>query len=135
MRLNPYLHFNGNCEQAIRFYEKVLRGKAEMHSFEGSPMAGEVPPDWRKKIMHAHVAADGVLLMATDAPPGRYTKPQGFSVSLAVDTPEEAERIFNALADNGQVGMPMAETFFARKFGMLTDQFGIPWMVICEKPM
>jgi PhnB protein len=136
MRVNPYLHFNGQCEAAFKFYAKCLGAKIEMMmTHEGTPAAEHVPPDWLKKIMHARISVGDTLLMASDAPPGRYEKPQGFSVSLLVDKPAEAERVFKALAEKGTVTMPMAETFWAERFGMLVDQFGIAWMVNCEKAM
>jgi PhnB protein len=136
MRTNPYLLFDGRCEEAFRFYEKTLGAKIEaMLRAEGTPMADKVPPEQRNKIMHARLIVGGTVLMASDCPPDQYKAPQGFSVTLGVETPDEAERVFNALADGGAVRMPIAETFWARRFGMLTDRFGIPWMVNCEKPM
>ncbi len=134
MQLSPHLHFKGQCEAAFRFYEKCLGGKiAMMVTHEGTPMADQVPPDWRKKIIHARMTVGDSVLMGCDAPPDRYEEPKGFSVTLNVDKPAEAERIFNALADNGTVGMPLQETFWAHRFGMLVDRFGTPWMINCEK--
>ena len=134
MQLNPYLTFNGQCEAAFKFYEKCLGGKIEaMLTHEGTPAEQHVPPEWRKKILHARLTVGDQELMASDAPPERYEKPQGFSVSLNVNTPAEAERIFHALAENGKVQMPLAQTFWAIRFGMCVDRFGIPWMVNCEK--
>jgi PhnB protein len=136
VQLNSYLIFNGNCEEAFKFYEKCLGGKIEaMMTHEGTPAAGQVPAEWSKKIMHARMTVDGYLLMASDAPPNDYSKPKGFSVNIGVKEPAEAERIFNALAEGGTVHMPIAETFWAIRFGMLTDRFGTPWMVNCEKAM
>jgi PhnB protein len=134
MQLNPYLFFNGNCEEAFKLYAQVLGGKIEaMMTHEGTPAAEQVPAEWLKKILHARMSLNGQLLMASDAPPARQERPQGYSVSLMVNTPAEAERIFHALAQNGQVRMPIQETFWAARFGMLVDRFGIPWMVNCEK--
>ena len=134
MQLNPYLTFNGQCEAAFKFYEKCLGGKIEaMLTHEGTPAEQGVPTEWRKKILHARLTVGDQELMASDAPPERYEKPQGFSVSLNVNTPAEAERIFHALAENGKVQMPLAQTFWAIRFGMCVDRFGIPWMVNCEK--
>ena len=136
MQTNSYLFFDGRCEEAFRFYEKVLGAKIEaMLHAEGTPMADKVPPEQRNKIMHARLTVGGTVLMASDCPPDQYQAPRGFSVTLGVDTPGEAERVFNALADGGAVQMPIAETFWAKRFGMLTDRFGIPWMINCEKPM
>ena len=134
MELNPYLLFNGQCEAAFKFYEKVLRGKiVAMMPHEGTPAASHVPPEWLKKIIHARLVVGDKVLMGSDAPPDRYQETKGFSISVGVDTPAEAERIFRALSENGKVQMPMEKTFFAERFGMLADQFGIPWMIICEK--
>ena len=134
MQLNPYLLFNGQCEAAFKFYEKVLGGKiVSMMPHEGTPAATQVPPEWLKKIIHARLVVGDKALMGSDAPPDRYQETKGFSISLGVDTPAEAERIFQAFSEKGKVNMPMEKTFFAERFGMLADQFGIPWMVICEK--
>jgi len=133
MQLNPYLFFDGNCETAFKYYEKVLGGKIEaMLPHEGSPAAEHVPAEWRPKILHASMSLPGGKLMASDAPPGNFHKPQGFSVSVHFDDPAEGERAFKALADKGTVNMPYGQTFFARGFGMCVDQFGIPWMVNCS---
>lgn len=133
MQLNPYLHFNGRCEEAFKLYEKVLGGKIEvMLPHEGTPAASHVPAEWKKKIMHARLSVGDQVLMASDAPPGHYHQPQGFTVSISIKDPADAERIFKALADKGKVTMPLDKTFWAQRFGMLVDQFGIPWMVNCE---
>jgi PhnB protein len=135
MQLNPYLMFNGQCEAAFRFYEKALGGKIEaMMRFEGSPMAEQTPPERRNKIMHARMTVGDKMLMGTDAPPDRYEPMKGFSVTISVDDPDQAERIFRALSENGTVQMPIQKTFWAARFGMLVDQFGTPWMVNCEQP-
>jgi PhnB protein len=135
MQANPYLLFNGQCEAAFKFYAACLGGKIEaMMPHEGTPAAEQVPAEWLKKILHARLSLGDTVLMASDAPPGRYKKPEGFSVSLQVKKPAEAERIFHALAENGTVQMPIQETFWAARFGMLVDQFGIPWMINCDRP-
>lgn len=134
MQINPYLLFSGQCEEAFRFYEKLLGGKIEMMmAHEGTPAENGVPLEWRNKILHARMIVGGQVLMASDAPPGRQQKPQGFSVSVSVDDPAEAERIYQGLEESATVTMPIQETFWARRFGMLTDRFGIPWMISCEK--
>jgi PhnB protein len=134
MQLNPYLLFNGNCEAAFKCYERVLGGKIiSMAPYEGSPAAGQVPPDWRNKIIHARLTVGNTLLMGSDPPPDRYEAMKGFSVTLGFDDPAEAERIFHALAENGTVRMPIQQTFWALRFGMLVDQFTTPWMINCEK--
>ncbi len=134
MQLNPYLNFNGQCEAAFQFYARSLGGKIiSMMPHEGSPMAEHVPADWHKKILHASMSVGDQTLKGSDAPPDRYEEPKGFSVTIGLKDPAEAERIFKALAENGKVQMPIQETFWAVRFGMLVDQFGIPWMINCEK--
>ncbi len=136
MKLNPYLTFDGNCEEAFRAYEKILGGEIlAMMPHGGTPAEAQVPADWRQKIIHARLSLNGVLLMGSDAPPDRYQPMQGFSVTLNIKEPAEAERVFAALAEGGSVRMPLGETFWAKKFGMLTDRFGTPWMINCEKTM
>jgi PhnB protein len=133
MQLDTYLVFNGQCEEAFRFYADVLGGNIEgMMTHEGSPLADEVPAEWGKKILHARMTAGNGVLMGCDCPPDRYEAPRGFSVSIQVKDPKEAERLFDALAKNGKVEMPIQQTFWSPRFGMLVDRFGIPWMVNCE---
>jgi PhnB protein len=134
MRLNPYLMFNGQCEAAFKFYEKCLRGKiVMMMTYGDSPLSGQTPPDWRYKIIHATFAFGEHMLQGADALPESYRKPQGFSVMLNLDAAAEADRIFNALAEQGTVQIPLQESFWASRFGMLTDQFGTPWTINCGK--
>ena len=134
MEVIPYLSFNGQCEEAFRLYEKCFGGKILfMGTYGESPMAGEVPSGWGKKIMHATLALDGRILQGADAPPRQYQKPQGFSLSIRIGDAAEAERIFKTLAENGTVEMPLQETFWALRFGSLVDQFGTPWAINCEK--
>jgi PhnB protein len=102
-----------------------------MLTHEGAPESMPIPPEWKKKIMHARISIDGEVLMASDAPPGRFHQPQGFSVSLTVEDPVDAERKFKALSEAGSVNMAFGKTFFSNGFGMCVDQFGIPWMVNC----
>jgi PhnB protein len=135
LHLNTYLFFNGNCEQAFKFYERATGGKIEaLMTHEGTPAESHTPPEWKTKILHACIKIGDTSLMASDAPPAEYSKPQGFSVSLAIKNVAEAERVFQALSEKGTVQMPLAETFWALRFGMLVDQFGIPWMINCDRP-
>ena len=135
MEMNTYLLFNGQCEAAFKFYEQHLGGKiTHMQTHGDSPMAEHVSPEWRDKIIHARLILGDNVLMGSDTPPNDYAKPQGFSVALHTTDTAEAERVFQALAENGTVQMPIQETFWAHRFGMLVDQFGIPWMVNHEKP-
>ncbi len=132
MQVNPYLFFNGNCKEAFEFYAKVLGGTIEaMMPHAGTPAEKSVSPEWGDKILHASLIVKGQRIMASDAPPQHSEKPQGFSVSLQVETVEEAERIYNEMSPGGKISMPIEETFWALRFGMFVDRFGIPWMVNC----
>ena len=134
MQLDLHLHFKGQCEEAFKFYEQCLGGKISfMMTHEGSPVANQVPAEWRKKILHATIAVGDRIVMGTDAPPDRYQQPQGFHVTVGLKDPAEASRIFSALAEHGKVHMALQPTFWAERFGMLVDRFGIPWMINCEK--
>jgi PhnB protein len=138
MQLNPYLFFDGQCEAAFQFYEKTLGGKiVAMMTNEEAPQGEEMPAEdkeaWRKKIMHARLVLGDTVLMGSDTPPSCHDAAKGFSVTLNLDDAAAAERVFHALAEGGTVRMPIAETFFAHRFGMLVDRFGIPWMINCEK--
>lgn len=134
MQLNPYLGFNGQCEAAFKFYEQCLGGQIEaMMTYGDSPMAEQTPSEWRNKIMHTQLNVGNTKLMGSDSPPGMFEEPKGFSVSLVINDLAEAERIFHALAENGAVQMPLQQTFWAERFGMVVDQFGTPWMVNCDQ--
>ena len=134
IRMNPYLHFNGQCEAAFKFYEQFLGGRIVFKMTYGeSPMADKSPPAWRDKIMHARLLVKDQVLMGSDVTPDRYDAPKGFSMSLNLAEAAEAERIFNALLEQATVIMPLQQTFWAERFGMLSDQFGVPWMINCEK--
>lgn len=135
LRWNPYLTFSGQCAAAFKFYERCLEGKiVSMVPFADTPHAESVPADERGKIMHASLVVGSQVLMGSDAPSGQpYEGIKGCSVAIHVDTPEEAERVFNALSEGGTIMMPLTETFWAARFGMLTDQFGVPWLINCGK--
>jgi PhnB protein len=134
MQLNPYLFVKGDCKEAFTFYEKVLRGKIiAMMTHGETPAAEHTTPEWQDKIIHARMTFGDQVLMASDAPPEHHRPMQGFSVSLSVEEPAEADRIFNAFSEGGEVTMPIQETFWAHRFGMLVDRFGTPWMINCEK--
>ena len=133
MEVSPYLFFNGTCEEALKFYEGTLGAKIEaVMKNEGSPAQEHVPPDWKDKVLHARFKIGDHVLMASDAPPGHYSAPQGFSISVSVKDATKAEQTFNTLADNGSVQMPFGPTFWAKGFGMCVDRFGIPWMINSE---
>lgn len=132
MRWNPHLSFNGQCEAAFKFYEQCLGGTIVMMvTYGDSPMAEQTPSDWHNKILHATFALDDQVLTGGDEASASYEKPQGFALLLSVDTAEEADRVFETLAEKGEVRMPLQETFWALRFGMLVDRFGIPWMINC----
>jgi len=136
MDTNVYLTFDGSCEEAFKFYEKHLGAKTQnIFRYGESPMADQTPADFKNKVMHARMTVGDKTIMGSDAPPGRYSKPGGFSINIASQDVAEADRIFNAMAEGGQIHMPIAETFWAKRFGMFIDKFGIPWMVNVEKPM
>jgi len=135
MQTNPYLLFTGQCEAAFKFYETQLGGKiVTMMKHAGSPAECGVPAEWGDKVLHARIALGGTVVMASDAPPGHQEPTKGFRLSLSFDKPAEAEQAFAALAEGGKVEMPLAKTFFAERFAMLTDKFGVPWMINCEQP-
>ncbi len=135
MKLNTYLNFNnGKCEEALNFYIKALGAKRVMMlRYSEAPGQSECIKGMDREIIHGRIALGEDVIMASDAPPGRASAPAGFAINIGVDTPEEAERLFKALSEKAEIGMPMAETFWAHRFGMLTDQFGVPWMINCEK--
>jgi PhnB protein len=132
MRVTPYLNFRDRTREAFEFYAGVLGGEIDfIQTFGESPAAGEVPPDWGDAVMHAHLTFPGGALMASDAPGDMFKPAQGLYVSLHVDTIEEAERIWAAFRDGGTPEMDLQETFWAKRFGVVTDRFGTPWMINC----
>ncbi|MDP8924632.1 MAG: VOC family protein [Chloroflexota bacterium] len=135
MQVHPYLNFGGQCREAFAFYEQCLGGRIEVMQTHGeSPIAADVPPDWHARILHARLRVGDAVLMGSDSPPEHYARPQGLYVSLQVDDPAEADRIFRAPAEQGTVTMPFEPTFWAAGgFGMLVDRFGTPWMINCER--
>ncbi|QOF77711.1 VOC family protein [Variovorax sp. 38R] len=129
--INAYLTFDGNAAEAMRFYEKTLRGTMQMMMTVGeAPGTEQMPADAKKRIMHASLAYGEGLLMASDSMPGQsYEGMKGFGVALTLDTVAEARRVFDAFADGGKVGMPFEKTFWVEGFGMVTDRFGTPWLI------
>jgi len=130
-QIDAYLIFDGNCADAMRFYERTLGAKLEMMMTHAeSPMAGQTPPGSENRIMHARLNLEGRLLMASDDMPGQpYHGMHGFSLSLMYPTADAGRAMFDALSAGGQVTMPYQKTFWADGFGMLVDRFGTPWMV------
>ena len=130
MELSPYLNFDGQCAQAFRFYEKVLGGTIEFMQTHGeSPMKDQVSAEWQDKIMHVRLKVGNYALMGSDAPASHFARPQGMSVSINVQSFDEAKRMFAQLSEGGTVQMPFDKTFWSPGFGMCVDRFGTPWMV------
>jgi len=133
MRVEPYLFFNGRCEEAIEFYKKALGAEVLMlMRFKESPEPpppGMIPPGSENKIMHASLCVGETTVMASDGRCEGQSNFQGFSLSLAVANERDADRVFAALSEGGQVQMPLAKTFWSPRFGMVADRFGVGWMV------
>ncbi len=133
MQMSPYLNFKGECEAAFKFYERCLGARlGQLFRYAGSPMAGDVPADFQEKIMHGSVTVGDQVLMGADVVLERYEVPSGFSLSLQIRSVDEAERVFGALTEGGKIVMPLAKTFWAERFGVLVDRFGIRWIINCE---
>jgi PhnB protein len=136
MKLNAYLNYGGNCEEAFRFYEKNLGGKILMMMRYGEqPDPKNAPPGSEKWILYANMAIGETQLMGSDVPPERFQPMRSVYLSLGADSDAEAERIYALLAEGGEIFMPIADTFFASRFGMLRDRFGTSWMILHERPM
>lgn len=139
MNMNPYLNFNGNCQQALDFYVKTLGGKIVFSMTYDQAPKGEMSGDPNcaidgKKIMHARLALpDGGIIMASDCPPGRFQPMAGCTLNLGLTDVAEADRLYQALSDKGEIFMAMEETFWAKRFAMFKDQFGVAWMINVEK--
>jgi PhnB protein len=135
VRVEPYLFFDGNCEDALAFYSRCLGGAVvDLQRYRGSPMESQLPAAWRDKVMHAKFEADGYRFMASDRTPGQpFGGHAGYSMAVNVPgDPVRGEQVFRALATGGLVTMPFATTFWGAHFGMLVDKFGVGWMVNCE---
>ncbi len=139
MQVQPYLFFEGRCEEAVEFYKKALGAKVEMlmryKDAPEPPPPGMCPPGTENKVMHATLKIGEATVMASDGRMQEKADFKGFSLSLDFKTPEQAERAFHALGEGGQVTMPLSKTFFAKSFGMVADRFGVHWMVIVPAPM
>lgn len=134
MHLSNHLTFCGHCEAAFRFYERLLGGNiVTMLTYGDAPMGEPVPPEWRDKIVHASLEVAGTVLSGVDVRPENYEQPKGFYILLSIGNPAETQRIFRGLAESGIVHMPLQETFWSPCFGVLVDQFGIPWEISCEQ--
>lgn len=136
MKLSSYLNFSGQCEEAFNLYAKVFNARPTgVFRFANSPMAGQFGPDWDNKVMHIDLPIDGQVLMGSDAPGPHFQKPQGFAVCIEPANETEAERIYKALSEGGDIKMPLQETFWAKRYAQFTDRFGTPWMVNISKQM
>jgi PhnB protein len=136
MKVNPYLNYGGNCEQALRFYEQHLGGKLiAMMTHGQAPGATNVAPELQNAILYAHMTFGETEIMASDVPPEHFQPMRSVYLSYSVDSTPEAERVHALLAEGGQIFMPMQETFFAFRFSMLRDKFGTSWMIIHQRPM
>lgn len=133
MPFSPYLHFKGQCEEAFDFYAACFDGVVNKQRYGESHIVAQTVPEWRDKIMHATLTFPRATLMGSDTPPGMQEAVSGFSVSFWTDHPAEADRIFTALSEGAAIRMPIQETDWAYRFGMLVDRFGIPWMISCNK--
>jgi PhnB protein len=134
MKLNTYVNFAGKCAEAFHFYEKHLGGKIGMMMTHGqAPDQSRVNPEWKEAVLHARISIGDTDLMGADIPDAQPMR--SAYLTLAVQSDAEAQRIFSALSDGGEVFMPLQETFFATRFAQLRDRFGINWMVIHERPM
>jgi PhnB protein len=130
MKFVTYLNFNGTCREAFEFYAKTLKGEIlAMHTHASVPPEHQISPEWKDKIMNAHLRVGDQELMGADAPPQWFKGVEGFHVSIQIDDEKEGKRIFDALADGGTVTLPYEPTFWAKRFAMLRDRFGTPWMI------
>lgn len=133
MEMNPNLSFKGECEAAFKFYEQCLGGTlGTVFRYAGTPLRDQVPADWQDKVMHASLTVGSHVLMGGDVAPERYEEPKGISLSLQLDDTADAERIFRQLSSNGRIVAPLEKTFWAARFGVVIDRFGITWLINCD---
>lgn len=135
MHIRAYLNFDGNCAQAFKFYEEHLGGKITMIMPFSQMPGGNVPPEMADRTLHASMEIAGTTIMASDVEPGKLQPMSSAYLCVSADSTPDAERIFAALTNPGDTIMPMQETFFAFRYGIARDQFGVLWMVIHERPM
>jgi PhnB protein len=133
MKMNTYVNFSGTCAEAFRYYEKHLGANVGMMMTHGqAPHQSHVKPEWKDAVLHARISISGTEVWAADIPNAEPMR--SAYLTLNTDSDNEAERVFVALSDGGQVFMPIQETFFASRFGQLRDRFGINWMIVHERP-
>ena len=132
MKIHAYLMFDGQCEAAFNFYAQTLDGTLQLMRYAESPDAKDIPPEFQQRVMHVCLTVGNQLLMASDTlPQSPYEGIKGCSISLQVDNVPEAERLYAALSAQGSVQMELQQTFWATRFAMLTDRFGVSWMINC----
>jgi PhnB protein len=132
MDFRAYLFFGGDCRDAFTRYEEIFGGELVLLSMADAPSDTPVPPEQADLVIHAALTLDGAVLMGSDDPTGGFSGVQGMTVTCTVADPGEAQRVFGVLADGGAVTQPLIETFFSPSFGMCTDRFGIPWMIVAD---
>lgn len=133
MPVQPYLFFNGRCDEAIEFYQKAVGAEVMMlMRFKQMPDQSMVKPETAEKIMHARLQIGDAIVLVSDGMCSGEQKFEGFSLTLSLSTADEVDRRFKALAEGGEVRMPLDKTFFSPRFGMLTDRFGVGWIVLVE---
>jgi len=133
MEMTPYLTFKGDCEAAFGFYQQCLGGPlGGILRYAGTPYADQVPPDWQDKVMHGSLTVGHQVLMGADVAPERYEAPKGFSLSLQLSSAADAERIYGQLSAGGTIKTPLEKTFWAERFGVVMDRFGITWLINCD---
>ena len=136
MQIEPRISlvFNGECDEAFTLYQQCLGGAVTFRLAWGdSPMANQAPAEWRDKILHATLQVGGMAFSGGDVLPGAYQRPQGFQVQLNLDDVAVAERIFTQLGEDGEVTVPLQQTFWAQRFGAVVDRFGVPWSINCRE--
>jgi PhnB protein len=133
-QLHTYLSYGGNCEQAFRFYEKHLGGKITSMMTHGEQPTPNSSPEMKDSILHARITIGQTEIMASDVPAERFKPMRSVCLSLKVPSTDEAESVYGLLSDGGQIFMPMQDTFYAFRFGILRDKFGTSWMIVHERP-
>lgn len=132
MNIQTYLFFNGRCDEAVDFYRKAIGAKpGQLMRYKESPDQSMITPEWENKVMHGSFTVGDTEILVSDGRAGDSLRFEGFSLTLRPGE-AEADRMFAALGDGGTVGMPLSRTFFAKKFGMLKDKFGVAWMIIAQ---
>lgn len=132
MRITPYLNFAGDCREALTFYHSILGGDLEVTAHKDTPSAEHVPAEMQNQIMHAVLTIGDTAIMASDAPMATANSFSGVYIAIQLDTVEEAERVFAGLKEGGTVEMDLEQTFWAQRFGMLVDRYGVKWMFNVE---